>query len=244
MQTFIEACFSAALEVESLLRSTQHSYGCEPQTKGAGGDVSIGYDLLAEDCFVKHLSSFGQILSEESGYIGEGDDLIIIDPIDGSDNLKSKFPYYGASVALKRDDVTLAGFVCNFANGDCFIRANGELYRRSLFREDEREEVSVNQDAKVGLFEKAGLHPDAVRALIDSGLKFRAPGAVALSLSYAHASKYVIFVGNMRPYDIEAGLYLCEDLYTYKSEDIIIVSHNKDVFAKILSIFNLTDKAT
>ena len=231
-------------EIESLIRSTQHSYGCEPQTKGAGGDISIGYDLLAEDCFVKHLSPFGQILSEESGYIGEGDDLIIIDPIDGSDNLKSNFPYYGASVALKRDNKTIAGMVCNFANGDCFIRANGEHYRCSLFREDEREEVGVNLHTKVGLFEKAGLHPGAARALIDIGLKFRAPGAIALSLSYAHASKYVVFLGKMRPYDIEAGLYLCEDLYTYVGEDILIVSHNKDVFAKILTIFNLTDKST
>ena len=243
MRTFIEACFDAALEVESLIRSTQHSYGCEPQTKGAGGDVSIGYDLLAEDCFVKHLSCFGRILSEESGYIGEGDDLIIIDPIDGSDNLKSKFPYYGASIALKRDDKTVAAMVCNFANGDCFVRANGEHYRRSLFREEEREDVGINRHAKVGLFEKASLHPDAARVLIENGLKFRSPGAVALSLSYAHASKYMIFLGNMRPYDIEAGLYLCEDLYTYKSEDIIIVSHNKDVFAKILTIFNLTDSS-
>ncbi|MEN8146233.1 MAG: inositol monophosphatase family protein [Campylobacterota bacterium] len=243
MQTFIGACFDAALEVESLIRSTQHSYGCEPQTKGAGGDVSIGYDLLAEDCFVKHLSPFGRILSEESGYIGEGDDLIIIDPIDGSDNLKSKFPYYGASIALKRDDKTVAAMVCNFANGDCFVRVNGEHYRRSLFREEEREDVGINRHAKVGLFEKAGLHLDAAGTLIESGLKFRSPGAVALSLSYAHAAKYMIFLGSMRPYDIEAGLYLCEDLYTYKSEDVIIVSHNKDVFAKILTIFNLTDSS-
>jgi len=241
MQTFIEACFDAALEVESLIRSTEHSYGCEPQEKGAGGDVSIGYDLLAEDCFVKHLSCFGQILSEESGYIGEGQDLIVLDPIDGSDNLKSNFPYYGASIALKRDGKTVAAMVCNFANGDCFVRANGEHYLRSLFRKDVREDVYINAHAKVGLFEKAGSNLNAAQGLIDSGLKFRAPGAVALSLAYAHGSNYMIFVGNMRPYDVAAGLYLCEDLYTYLREDIIIVSHNKDVFAKILSIFNLTD---
>ncbi|MDA3945534.1 MAG: inositol monophosphatase [Helicobacteraceae bacterium] len=244
MQEFIEACFDAALEIESLIRSTEHSHGCEAQFEGAGGDISIGYDLLAENCFVKYLGRFGKILSEESGYIGEGDDLIIIDPIDGSDNLKSNFPYYGASVALKRDNKTIAGMVCNFANGDCFIRVNGEHYRRSLFREDERETVCVNHHSKVGLFEKAGLHPGAARTLMDVGLKFRAPGAVALSLSYAHASKYVVFLGQLRPYDVEAGLYLCEDLYTYIGEDILIVSHNKDVFAKILTIFNLTDKAT
>ncbi len=241
MQKFIEACFEAALEIESLIRSTQHSYGCEPQTTGAGGDVSIGYDLLAESCFVKHLGSFGQILSEESGLIGEGDDLIIIDPIDGSDNLKSNFPYYGASVAYQHDEKTVAGFVCNFANGDCFVRTEGKPYRRSLFREGEREEVRINLHSKVGLFEKAGLHPGAARTLMDIGLKFRAPGAVALSLSYAHDCRYVVFLGDVRPYDVAAGLYLCEDLHTYVGEDILIVSHNKDVFAKILTIFNLRD---
>lgn len=243
MQTFIEACVDAAKEIESLLRSTRHSYGCEPRRQGAGGDISIGYDLLAEACFVNHLGSFGQILSEESGYIGEGNDLIIIDPVDGSDNLKPNFPYYGASVALKRDGKTIAGVVCNFANGDCFVRTDEGLYRRSLFREDECENITVNLHAKVGLFEKAGLHPGAARALMDIGLKFRAPGAVALSLAYAHEVKYVVFLGQMRPYDVEAGLYLCEDLYSYVGEDILIVSHNKDVFAKILTIFNLTDKA-
>ena len=239
METFIAACFEAVLEVEALVRLTEHSLGCETQCEGAGGDISINYDLLAEDLFVKHLSSFGRILSEESGYIGEGEDLIIIDPIDGSDNLKSKFPYYGTSIGLKREGRMIAAMVCNFANGDCFIRTAKKHYRRSLFRLEEYEEVAVNCHSKVGLFEKAGLHPGAARALMDTGLKFRAPGAVALSLSYAHSAMYVVFLGNMRPYDIEAGLYLCEDLHTYMSEDILIVSHNKDVFAKILTIFNL-----
>ncbi|MCJ7765043.1 MAG: inositol monophosphatase [Thiovulaceae bacterium] len=239
MKRFIEACFEAVMEIEALVRLTEHSLGCETQSEGAGGDLSINYDLLAEALFVKHLGVFGQILSEESGYIGEGDDLIIIDPIDGSDNLKSRFPYYGASIGLQRNGKIIAAMVCNFANGDCFVRTAKGHYRRSLFREDEYEEVCVNCHSKVGLFEKAGLHPGAARSLMDIGLKFRAPGAVALSLSYAHAAMYVVFLGKTRPYDIEAGLYLCEDLYTYVGEDILIVSHNKDVFAKILTIFNL-----
>lgn len=241
MHTFIEACFAAALEIEALLRSTQHSLGCEPQTEGAGGDISTAYDLLAEACFVRHLGRFGRILSEESGYIGEGDDLIIIDPVDGSDNLKSNFPYYGASIARKRGSQTIAGMICNFANGDCFIRVGDEHYRRSLFRKEEYETVGINRFARVGIFEKAGLHPDAATRLMAMGLKFRSPGAVALSLAYAHTAKYVLFIGPMRPYDVEAGLYLCKDLYTYVGEDILIVSHNKDVFAKILTIFNLMD---
>ena len=241
MQAFTRACFDALKEIDTLLRQTAHSVGSTSHNIGAGGDVSIGYDLLAENCLVKHLSSFGKILSEESGVIGDGKDLIIIDPIDGSDNLKSNFPYYGVSIALQIEGKSVVGVVCNLANGDCFIREGVSHYHRSLFDEKEAAPIVINDFAKVGLFEKANEHLDIVQKLIDNSLKFRSPGAVALSLAYAHSVKYVLFLGNIRHYDVAAGLYLCEDLYSYVGEDIFIVSHNKDVFAKILTIFNLTD---
>lgn len=243
-QDFLEACYTAALEVNTMLQSTDHDVGCALRDKGAGGDISITYDLLAEAIFVKHLSSFGQIHSEEGGVLGQGENLIILDPIDGSDNLKSNFPYYGASVALQKDEKTVAAFVCNFANGDCFIKDEKTFVNRSLFDHTERKSIRVNRHTKIGLFEKAALYPDASRALMGLGLKFRSPGAVALSLAYAHSVNYVVFMGNMRTYDVAAGFYLCEDLYSYVDEDIFVVSHNKDVFAKILTIFNLTDSTS
>jgi len=244
MSPFAEACYRSAVEVQRLLHTTEHAFGSTLHSKGAGGDISITYDLLAEACFVKHLAPFGRILSEEGGDIGEGEDLVILDPVDGSDNLQSQFPYYGASVALEHKGHVVVGFVCNFANGDCFVREQSGFYRRSLFDTELFEKVSINNSAKLGLFEKAAEHPDVITELINEKLKFRAPGAVALSLSYAHSVKYVLFLGKMRRYDVAAGLFLCEDLYTYVGEEIFIVSHNKDVFAKILAIFNLSDKTT
>ncbi len=241
MQTFVSASLAALKEIQTLLSQTDHAVGSALHNQGAGGDVSMGYDLLAETCFVKHLSSFGKILSEESGSIGEGEECIIIDPIDGSDNLRSNFPYYGASIALEHKGEVVIGVVCNFANGDCFVREGCQHYRCSLLDDNLHEEVSINAYAKIGLFEKAGEHLDIAQILIDKSLKFRSPGAVALSLAYAHSVKYVLFLGDIRTYDVAAGLYLCEDLYVYVGEDIFIVSHNKDVFAKILTIFNLTD---
>ena len=241
MQTFVRACLDALKEIQTLLTQTEHAIGSTSHNLGAGGDVSIGYDLLAETCFVKHLSSFGKILSEESGQIGDGENLIIIDPIDGSDNLISNFPYYGASIALEKNGITVVGVVCNLANGDCFVRDEHKHYRTSLSDVKQEENVCINGYAKIGLFEKAGEHLDIAQILINKSLKFRSPGAVALSLAYAHSVKYVLFLGDIRRYDVAAGFYLCEDLYTYVGKDIFIVSHNKDVFAKILTIFNLTD---
>jgi len=243
-QDFLEACYQAALEVNTMLQSTDHDVGCALQKKGAGGDISITYDLLAEAIFVKHLSSFGQIHSEEGGVLGQGENLVILDPIDGSDNLKSNFPYYGASVALQKDKKTIAAFVCNFANGDCFIKEQSIVCKRSLLDVDRCFEVSINNQAKVGLFEKAAQHPDLAEKLLKSALKFRAPGAVALSLAYAYEVRFMIFIGKSRPYDVAAGLYLCEDMYRYVSDELIVVSHNKDDFAKILSLFQLRNDAT
>ncbi len=241
MSLFTKACCEAALEITTLFKNIEHSKGATSTEVGAGGDVSLEYDLLAERTFVKHLSPFGKIYSEEGGYIGEGEDLIVLDPVDGSDNIVSNFPYFGASVALQVAGKTSVGFVCNFANGEYFVREKGVFYKGNLAT-SKRVDVEANPFAKVGLFEKASQHSEIAQALVKANLKFRAPGAVALSLAYAHDVKYMIFVGKSRPYDVAAGLFLCEDLYQYIDDTCIIVSHNKDIFAKILRIFNLSDR--
>lgn len=239
MQDFISATLKVCKELGELIRTNEDESAYLPISKGAGGDVSIGFDMLAEALFVKHLQKFGTISSEESGIIGEGEHLIVLDPIDGSDNLKTRFPYYGASIALSLDGEVLVGIVCNLASGECFVRDATSHYVTSLNALDVTNAVIQNKHAKLGLFEKAGLHPGAARKLMDIGLKFRAPGAIALSLSYAHYVNYVVFLGTMRPYDIQAGLYLCKDLHCYMDDNTLIVSKDKMLFEQLLDIFEL-----
>ncbi len=240
MQSFIAAALSACKEVEALIRTNTAESAYELHEAGAGGDLSSGFDLMAEKLFIRHLGAFGRILSEECGMVGEGDDLIILDPVDGSDNLKSDFPYYGASIALQQQGRTVAALVCNFANGDAFVRFGDIHYKTSLFNDAIREPLKPNPHAAIGLFEKAFFHPEHVAILKKAGLKFRAPGAVALSLAYAYYVKYVVFLGTMRPYDLEAGLYLCDDLYVYTDESVLIVSKEASVFNEICTIFNVS----
>lgn len=238
MQHFVDAVIAACGEVDASIRSNSDERAYAHYEAGAGGDLSSGFDLLAEEIFFRHLAPYGRILSEESGLVGEGDDLIILDPVDGSDNLKSHLPYYGASVALQRGAETVCAVVCNFANGDCFVRYGEHHYRCTLSAPSERSAVVANPHAAIGLFEKAFFNPDYVARLKEAGLKFRAPGAVALSLAYAHYVKYVVFLGTMRPYDLEAGLYLCSDLYRYSDDRMLIVASERAVFEKICAIFN------
>jgi myo-inositol-1(or 4)-monophosphatase len=201
---------------------------------GAGGDISSRLDLFAEEVFVKYLSPFGVIESEESGVIGEGEEQIIIDPIDGSSNALSHFPYFGSSVAkINGEGVLDSAVVCNFANGDLFLKEAGkEALQGKLFSE-ELQSVQTVPQSEIGLFEKAYANGALVEKLHQEKIKFRAPGAVALSLAYAHSVTFVLFVGPFRIYDFAAGLALCEGLEVIVEADYVIVSKEKSIAMQI-----------
>ena len=237
MNDFIQACIAANEEIAKVLKNGIDAALFEKTDVGAGGDVSSRLDLMAESIFVKHLSSFGHIESEESGIIGEGDAKIIIDPIDGSSNALSLFPYYGTSVArVNAEGMLDAAVVCNLANGDAFYKIPGEETRQGkLFSKDFHLPRSVPA-SEVGLFEKAYANPALVALMDASGLKFRAPGAIALSLAYAHTVNFVLFVGPFRIYDFAAGLALCEGFEVVVEQDYVIVSKDKNVAAQLENI--------
>ena len=101
MRDFIQATLNAGLQIALALNArTPNLY--EKHARGAGGDISIGADLLSEEIFITQLSAFGNIDSEEAGFVDNKQaHTIVIDPLDGSDNFVSGIPYYGASVALR-----------------------------------------------------------------------------------------------------------------------------------------------
>ena len=235
-EELLKASKEASLKIIELLEGGLDAHLCNYTKIGAGGDRSSVVDQLAEEIFVAHLSPFGQIISEEGGVIGEGEVKIILDPIDGSDNLLSGFPYYGASIAAKKDEVFFS-FIVNFANGDYFVKTKSRYFRGSLFQSKEQEVVN-NSYAKVGLFEKAYANPAIVAKLRENNLKFRSPGAVALSLAYARSVNFVLFIGPLRIYDIEAGLHQCEGLYCYYDKQRLLVAKEEEVYQKLFAIMD------
>jgi len=245
MEAFLSACKQANEEISGIFSSGCEAPLFEKGKVGAGGDVSSGMDMMAEKIFVKYLGSFGRIESEESGMIGEGDASIIIDPLDGSSNALSLFPYYGTSVArINSRGVLDAAMVCNLGSGDIFMHSEeGKVVQGKLF-EKGFHEPRVAPRAEIGLFEKAYAHPEIVAALDESGLKFRAPGAVALSLAYARTVNFVLYVGSYRIYDFAAGLALCEGLEVIVEEEYVIVSKDKSIADKIEKLVNNAKKGT
>lgn len=239
MTDFIKACMQANEEIASALKEGFDASWFEKTEVGAGGDVSSKLDLFAEAVFVKHLSMFGQIESEESGIIGEGEEKIIIDPIDGSANALSLFPFYGTSVAkVNSEGILDAAVVCNLANGDIFFRSSTSQVQQGKLFSNTFHVPHTSEKAEIGLFEKAYANPELVAALDQEKLKFRSPGAIALSLAYAHTVRYVLFMGEFRIYDFAAGLALCEGLEVIVEADYVIVSKEKSIAMQIETLIH------
>ena len=234
MTSFIKACIKANEEISLALQEGFDPSWFEKTVVGAGGDVSSRLDLFAEAIFVKYLSPFGQIESEESGIIGSGEEKIIIDPLDGSSNALSLFPFYGTSVVkVNAQGILDAAVVCNLANGDLFLKSDTTDVQQGKLFSDVFHTPHTVPHSEIGLFEKAYANPAVVTALGKEKLKFRAPGAIALSLAYARSVNYVLFMGEFRIYDFAAGLALCEGLEVIVEADYVIVSKDKNIAHKI-----------
>ena len=223
MTPFVEAVAGAAREISGRLLE-----GWSPRYSryfdiGAGGDRSAGIDRMAEAIYVEALGSFGTIDSEESGIIGSGEAKIVLDPIDGSDNAISGLPYFGSSVALERNGRVEEAVIVNLANGDLFYKSDNRLMVGKISGGGFAP-VAKREDSTVGIFEKAYAYPGLARRLYERKMKFRSPGAVALSLAYAHYVEFVIFAGPRRRYDFAAALWMCEELNTIETESLLIVA--------------------
>lgn len=231
---FIDSAIQANKKVLEFLDSSKLDLKEELQ-KGAGGDISRVVDMEAEKIFIEHLAKFGQIISEESGIIGDGKDKIIIDPVDGSENFISGLPYFGSSVARKRDGKVFESVVVNFATGDLFVKQNEDFKKANIYKEN-FSEVTSNNYATIGIYERVYASSKLVYEVNKAGLKYRSPGALALSLANAHSFAFVIFEGNMREYDVAAGLHMCSDMNISFENDILIVSKDKAIFDKLIII--------
>ncbi len=239
MSQFLQGAISAACEIIPLL-NTRAKELMVLGSKGAGGDTSIGADLMCEELFCKHLLNVANIDSEESGFIKsahKNKDIIILDPLDGSDNYLSNIPYFGASLALCDQNGTIKeAIVINFCTGEAFydgIKQNN-VQKIHIFTNTQLPIRATTP--KCGVFEKAYCNPKIAKKLYKHHIKFRSLGAGALSLAYALENNFLLFGGNIRKYDVKAGLFLCRGLEIAHKKDFLLVSQNKKVFGMIARI--------
>ena len=88
--------------------------GTVPLGKGAGGDKTFPVDKWAEDIIIAALARAQRegeaftLISEELGVrkFGEGKKIVLVDPIDGSNNAKSGIPFFSTSLATWKDSAS------------------------------------------------------------------------------------------------------------------------------------------
>ncbi|MDX4049046.1 inositol monophosphatase family protein [Aliarcobacter skirrowii] len=198
---------------------------------GFGGDNSLKIDIIFENIFIEHLKEFGNIFSEECGLKDFKKDItFIIDPLDGSNNFFSNLPYYGTSVAIKKGEDIIGGFVANLALETLVYRfLDDEVVYLSLNSNKELRN-GINSSSKVAVFERGYKYPDICKILNDKNIKFRVLGATAISLANARDYDFVLFMGELRAFDIDAAMYICKDLYKIVKNNLIFITKSKDCF--------------
>ena len=198
---------------------------------GFGGDNSLKIDIIFENIFIEHLKEFGNIFSEECGFKDFKKDItFIIDPLDGSNNFFSNLPYYGTSVAIKKGEDIIGGFVANLALETLVYRfLDDEIVYLSLNSNKELRN-RINSSSKVAVFLRGYKYPDICKILNDKNIKFRVLGATAISLANARDYDFVLFMGELRAFDIDAAMYICKDLYKIVKNNLIFITKSKDCF--------------
>ena len=215
--------------------------------RGAGGDISMHIDIVAENTLIKILESFGVdllLISEEIGekYIGNKETAIknqnklIVDPIDGSNNAVRGVPFCSVSIAFaigdKMSDIE-KGVVIDLISKDLYWAERG----KGAYLNDKRISVSKNDINDHCIFEIDFRLNDIMSALIhyknivEKIYRVRVMGSCALSLcqvAKGSIDAYISFKESMRLVDAAAGMLILREaggnIFTFEGKDF-----NKDL---------------
>jgi myo-inositol-1(or 4)-monophosphatase len=193
--------------------------GTIPLGKGAGGDKTFPVDKWAEDIIIAALENAHRegesftLISEELGVrkFGEGKKIVLVDPIDGSNNAKSGIPFFSASLALLNSDTldSLAvGYVINLAAGDEFwaLRRNGAYKNGAPIR------TSAAEGITIVAYEASSPKSDLPRLLplLAQARRTRCFGSTALDLAYLASGAMSVFATATasRAFDYAAGMLI------------------------------------
>jgi fructose-1,6-bisphosphatase/inositol monophosphatase family enzyme len=81
-------------------------------------DGQYSIDVEVDDVAVGVLHDAGfAVVSEESGRSGDGDRVVVVDPLDGSTNASRGIPWFATSLCVVDDDGPAAALVVNQATG-------------------------------------------------------------------------------------------------------------------------------
>jgi myo-inositol-1(or 4)-monophosphatase len=190
--------------------------------KGAGGDKTFPVDKWAEDIIISALEKaneegeFFTLISEELGLrkFGDGKKIVLVDPIDGSNNAKTGIPFFSTSIALlngdRLSDLAVA-YVINLAMGDEFTAIRGQ----GAYKNGKRIRTSATEGITIVAYEASSPATDLPRImpLIKQAKRTRCFGSTALDLSYLASGALSVFATATasRAFDYAAGMLILEE---------------------------------
>ncbi|HET7571851.1 MAG TPA: inositol monophosphatase family protein [Gaiellaceae bacterium] len=217
MTDWLEVCRAAAEDVRGVLAELPTRAEREPVVgAGLGGDDTTAIDRAAEDAVVARFRDLDvTIVSEEVGRLGDGSTVVVVDPIDGSNNAKRGIPFFSLSIAVAdgetMDDVHL-GYVVDFGSGEEWTARRGG----GAFLDGEPlGAVRPKDEIEILSFEAtttATIVRDVPR--VDAlAHRLRIMGSLALSLCYLAAGRFdgVVSLKPARSVDIAAGQLLVRE---------------------------------
>jgi myo-inositol-1(or 4)-monophosphatase len=215
---WLVVCRAAADDVRRVLEQLPTRAQREPVVgAGEGGDETTAIDRAAEDAILARFHELDvTIVSEEVGERGDGETVVVIDPIDGSLNAKRGIPFFALSVAVASgrtmDDVFF-GYVYDFGTGEEWTATRGEgafLDGRRLGGEKPKETIEILAFEAT----RTDLVAEHVAAIVGLAHRIRIMGSLALSLCHLAAGRVdaVCSLKAARSVDIAAAQLLVREV--------------------------------
>ncbi len=198
-----------------LLRDFGEVEQLQASLKGPADFVSHA-GLKAEAILREELSrarpGFGFLMEESGETPGDGENLWIVDPLDGTLNFLHGIPHFSLSVAHECDGKIIAGLVFDPIRNELFMAEEG----KGAFLNDKRLRVSARRHLHEAILatgipcftrERPGkkhppAYPSMLEAVRENCAGLRQLGSASLDLVYVAAGRYEGFW--------EAGLQLCD----------------------------------
>ncbi len=216
-------------------------------------------DLAVEKIIIKELIKDypnSNFMAEESGTNIKDPEQItwIIDPIDGTNNFITKYPYFCISIAGYSEGEIISGCILNPLNDELFLAVKGQgayLNHKKYKVSDETKFSSLIYGTGFVISNPASVKRNMknLNAIIYNIKSFRRTGSAALDLANASCGRQHGYWQLLaRPWDYAAGVILVREAggivtdvkgndLTLKSKSIL-ASNNKKNHNKIIKILN------
>jgi myo-inositol-1(or 4)-monophosphatase len=195
--------------------SAFHDSGVKWQEKGPGDLVTqadLDIEAMIRAQIARDFADDAVVGEEGGGAVALQGHTWLIDPIDGTVNFARKIGYFCISLALLRDGLPVAAWICDpvldelfFADADRKATLNGKPIHVST--------VADPQNAVIGLGFSPRHRPDlafeVIQALTGIGAEHRRFGAGALCLAHVAAGRLEAYAEpHMNNWDAVGGLYI------------------------------------